>query len=185
LRRFRGTSAVIATSLLVGCGGGASDAPPSPAPPAGEVESELPPLPTREEFVTSGLRYSEVTRAGLADTLGPPDSISAEVVPNRHIPTATDSILTLHYPELTARIHVPGPGGELPAAVEVADNVHLSYPMIGTTTAAVVEAFGPPDERSDTSLTYLCTSCVAGDDPVRLFTEDGRVTRVGFEFYVD
>jgi hypothetical protein len=172
---------------VLGCGASPSaDQPPPPPPGESNGTSTSISLPTREEFIRQGLSTPELSRAAFAEALGAPDSVTAEAVPNRHIPTATDTILTLYYPELMARIHRPGPGGELPAAVAVTDNQYLRYPVIGTPVERIVESFGPPDERSDSAVTYYCTSCVAGNDPVRLFVGDrGEVHRVRFEFYVD
>src|SRR5690606_23931130 len=108
-----------------------------------------------------------------------------EVVPNRHVAGVMDTLFAVHYPGLAVHIHRPGPGGELVSSVEVAANRYLRYPAIGVSGAAVEEAFGPPDERSDSTLTYLCTSCMAGDDPVEIVVHDGRVRRVRFGYYVD
>ena len=91
------------------------------------------------------------------------------------------------------------PGDDLPASsplappplpgrsefVDVSDNRHLRYPVIGREMTAIEAAFGPPDASSDSSATYLCTTCQAGDDPVELVVEEGEVRRVRFNYYVD
>lgn len=59
------------------------------------------------------------------------------------------------------------------------------YPVIGLDVATIDGVFGRPDEVSDSSLTYYCTTCVAGDNPVELVIVDGRVRRVRFNYYVD
>ena len=142
-------------------------------------------LPAREEFVTNALRLPGQSRADFARALGDPDSVAAEVVPNRHVPGVTDTLFTLYYPDLTAHLHRPGPGGELTSSVEVRSDRHLRYPAIGVTASTVESAFGPPDLRTDSSLTYRCTTCVAGDDPVELLVRNGRVQRLRFNYYVD
>lgn len=150
-----------------------------------QVDSAATALPGREEFVDRGLRPAGTTRASLAGTLGQPDSIAYEVIPNRHVPGERDTLFTIYYPDLVASVHRPGPGGELLSRVSVMANRHLRYPALGATENAVTAAFGTPDERTDSSLTYHCTTCVAGDNPVVLFLQDGRVHRVQFNFYVD
>lgn len=147
-------------------------------PPAGE-------LPDRSVFVDSALRVDARSRDALRAALGEPDSTAAEVVPNRHVPGVMDTIYTLHYPDLVARFHHPGGGGDLLAMVQVSNNRHLRYPVLGLTVAAIDEAFGRPDEATDSSLTYYCTTCEAGDDPVQLVFLDGELRRVRFGYYVD
>ena len=58
-------------------------------------------------------------------------------------------------------------------------------PAIGLRDGLIESAFGPPDLRSDSSTTYYCTSCIAGDDPVEFVVEDSRIRRIRFNFYVD
>lgn len=171
--------------LLWGCAGGES----ADLPRTGDVDAGAPTvqvdLPDREEFVRNGLIHPGETRAALAERLGPPDSIHFEVVANRHVPNVTDSLFTVHYRDLTAGIHRPGSGGELLSSVEVTGNRHLRHPVIGMDAAAMLAAFGPPDERTDSTLTYRCTTCIAGDDPVIFTLESGEVRRVRFGYYVD
>src|SRR5690606_36533269 len=142
-------------------------------------------LPDREEFVRGGLVTPGRTRSEIEQTLGTPDSIRFEVVPNRHVPNATDTLFALHYTDLVAGIHRPGPGGELLSSVEVSSNRHLRYPLVGISAEEAEAALGPPDERSDSTLTYRCTTCVAGDDPVVITLANGGVERIRFSYYVD
>jgi hypothetical protein len=121
----------------------------------------------------------------LNGALGEPDSATAEEIPNRHVPGVMDTIFTIYYTDLSARFHRPGGGGDLLSMVQVADNRHLRYPVIGSDLATVEGAFGPPDAVSDSSVTYRCTTCQAGDDPVELALVDGEVRRVRFNYYVD
>jgi hypothetical protein len=178
------TLAIATPLVLLGCGGAAPDeSQPEPVDAGGTTAQ--PSLPDREEFVRAGLIPPGSTRAELAEGLGSPDSIDFEVVPNRHVPGAMDTLFTVHYPELVAGIHRPGPGGELLSSFEVSANRHLRYPIIGAPGATVEAAFGPPDERTDSTLTYRCTTCIAGDDPVLLFLQNRDVDRVRFSYYVD
>jgi hypothetical protein len=173
--------------LFVSCKGAPAldEVPPVISSPSDSAEASPSALPDREEFVLRGLRTAAASRAELAETLGDPQNIVAEVVPNRHVPGLLDTIFTVNYPDLTARFHRPGGGGELLSNVEVASNRHLRYPAIGIGRDAIEEAFGAPDEASDSSATYNCTSCIAGDDPVRFIFSDDRVRLIQFSYYVD
>ena len=173
--------------LFVACKGAPApdEATPSVSSPSDSTEASPSALPDREEFVLRGLRTAAASRAELAETLGEPQKVVAEVIPNRHVPGVIDTLFTINYPDLTARIHRPGGGGELLSNVEVASNRHLRYPAIGIGRDAIEEAFGAPDEASDSSATYNCTSCIAGDDPVRFIFSDDRVRLIQFSYYVD
>lgn len=160
---------------------GASAANQAPS----DVEGAADTLPEREEFVLRGLRTTADTRASLEAALGVPDSIEAEAVPNRHIPGITDTLFTVHYPDIVAHIHRPGGGGELLSRVEVSSNRHLRDDVIGLPRTAIEEAFGAPDESSDSTVTYYCRSCEASENPVELSFRGGRVHRIRFNYYVD
>lgn len=147
--------------------------------------AEVVALPSRTEFVNRGLAVPVDSREDLRSRLGAPDSLAEEVVPNRHVPGVMDTIYTLYYPEVVARIHHPGGGGDLVSMVEVGSNRHLRFPILGLSVDRVDEAFGRPDEASDSSLVYYCASCVAGNDPVEIVFVDGEAKRVRFNYYVD
>lgn len=142
-------------------------------------------LPSRVEFVSRGLAFEPESREQLRARLGPPDSVSRAMVPNRHVPGVMDTIYTLHYPELVARIHHPGGGGDLMSMVQVASNRHLRFPILGLSVDRIDSAFGRPDEASDSSLVYYCTTCEAGNDPVEIVFVGGEARRVRFNYYVD
>ena len=180
------TRCLLVALLVVVAGCGPSE-PRDEGPPE-EAEQSVAPsaaLPSRGEFVENGLQLPGNTRADFLAALGDPNRIVSEAVPNRHVPGVTDTLFTLYYPDLIAHIHLPGPGGELVSSVEVSDNWHLRHAVIGQTPGAIESAFGPPDQRTDTTFTYLCTTCVAADNPVELVIRDGRVQRVRFNYYVD
>lgn len=181
----------VATTLLAGCDPGAGTTDRQTAAPSrtldsvADVSASTSRFPDRETFVTDGLLLPGRTRAELASALGAADSVQSEVVPNRHVPGAQDTLFTIFYPGLVVGIHRPGPGGELLSSAEVWSNRYLRYPAIGARRSSILAAFGPPDRMATDSLTYRCTSCIAGDDPVTLVFVEDRVERVGFSFYVD
>lgn len=158
---------------------------PAPAPAQQPQPTAPAELPERSEFVDHGLRHRPASRADLRETLGAPDSVATEVIPNRHVPGVMDTIYTVHYADLVARFHHPGGGGDLLSMLQVSDDRHLRYPVIGADVVTLDAAFGRPDEASDSSLTYHCTTCEAGNDPVEIIVLDGQVRRVRFNYYVD
>lgn len=181
---------VITCALALACTSPQSEEAPgdpgtSPSVPARAQPTAPAELPARAEFVDNALRQRPDSRADLRATLGAPDSVATEVIPNRHVPGVMDTIYILHYPELVARFHHPGGGGDLLSTLQVSDDRHLRYPVMGADVATLDEAFGRPDEASDSSLTYYCTTCEAGNDPVEVIVPDGRVRRVRFNYYVD
>ena len=143
------------------------------------------PLPSRDDFLREGLLPIGDSRASLVDTLGEPDSLHSRVVPNRHVPGVQDTLFTLFYPTLTARLHRPGGGRDILAGIEVADNRHLRHPVIGATRARVEEAFGAPDQVEGGRLIFACRSCTGAEEPFELIVENGVVPRVRFPYYVD
>lgn len=175
-----GTGALaIALAVCIGCGG---------ATPERDAAAPLLPadqLPDRAEFIDGGLGVTARSRTELQSLLGPADSVTAEEIANRHVPGMRDTIYTLYHPGRMTRIHHPGGGGDLLSMVEVSDNRHLRYPILGLEVEALQIAFGPPDQSSDSSVVYRCISCVAGDDPVEFLLEGDTVRRVRFHFYVD
>lgn len=185
---------------ILASAGGCAEAPtpegagpeiPSAEAPAPEPDgvadeaAERPALPGRVVFVDSALAVRPESRAELQALLGAPDSTQMEVVPNRHVPGVLDTLYTVHYSDLVARFHHPGGGGDLLSMVEVTHDRHLRYPVLGRSVTDVDAAFGRPDEASDSSLTYYCTTCEAGHDPVELIFHELAVRSVRFSFYVD
>lgn len=182
---------LLLTALTVACGG--TDAPRiSPEAPVDATSdgaspgiSEALDIPYREALFTQLLRERPSSRAWVRSTLGDPDSATSRLVPNRHVPGATDTLVALYYPGIVVRFHVPEPGGELLSQLDVSDNRYLAYPLIGAPVALVEEEVGPADEVGDTLRSYRCHSCVAGDDPVSMIVRDGEIVRIRFQYYVD
>lgn len=144
------------------------------------------PLPALEGFAREGLISIGATRAEIVARLGEPDSARTAVVPNRHRPGVQDTLFTLHYPALVARIHTPGGGRDLLSSVEVTDDRHLRDPLLGATRAEVEAAWGAPREVRDGWWVYDCASCGEADSPLELaFSDDDRVRAVRFTYYVD
>ena len=180
--RWKRLTLVALALALSGCG--TPDARKT-APPDTVAFAPLAPLPSRDDFLRQGLIPVGDTRAEIVTRLGEPDSLRAEVVRNRHVPGVEDTLFTLFYPQLTARLHRPGGGGDILAGIEVWDDRHLRYPLIGATRERVEEAFGAPEHAVGDRLTFACRTCVGADEPFEVLLEEGRVRSVRFPYYVD
>jgi hypothetical protein len=181
--------ATAALALLSGCTTG-QEHRPADSPDTADAEAEA----ARAEALPPGcdaleetlLRFAP-TRAALASRMGPADSVELVTQPNRHVAGVTDSLFTIHYPGLVAGVHKPGGGSDLVSHVAVTDNRYLAFPRIGIGAQrdSVISALGPPAEgQADGSvLTYNCG--MGPDQPVMFHIQDGRVSRITIEYYVD
>jgi hypothetical protein len=139
-----------------------------------------------DTFALHGLRVPVATRKELAAALGASDSIHARAQPNRHDPSVTDSLVTVHYAGLTAVHLLPGGERDLVDHVIVTDNRHLRSDVgIGAEAEAVVARFGQPVRRSGAELVFQCGEEIAADAPIVFQLANGRVQRIVFNYYVD
>lgn len=178
-------------AALLGCGAADREA----ATTADSAHVLVPP-PTAEGdsalygFIHSGVIQPGATRAELATRLGPPDSVNARTVENRHDPTVTDSVLTVYYPGLTAEIYRAGyDGREIIASLQITADAHLqpaSPVRMGATPDAVRSALGAPSSATDSVLEYVCDEClVSGHEIVRFILGQGAVRRIHVQYWVD
>lgn len=186
--------------FLLACGGGDPDAdapartddPPAPTPETAEMVADtmaadtaaLPDLAC-EEGLEREIVAAELTREGLRSAFGEPGGVDTTTEPNRHMPDATDSLFDLSFPGLEASIRRAANGAELVHRVEVTDNRFVRHPAIGIGARAerVVEALGEPTSREGDDLVYVCGEAV--EQPVTFRVEDGRVSAIEVDFYVD
>jgi len=226
-----GTAFVLfATTIAAACsgtdedGGGdegsPSDTPGAPAagPPAdAPVPPESLPLPDAPEeactaVLEGGLAIEGRTRTALRAELGEPHSVARETVPNRHIPGATDTVVTMRWPAATAVVRV-AQSKELVDAIRVTDGPHLRYAGVGPGTPgdSILARLGDPGSRraegpgasppgapeptgagqgdpaeaEPRTLSYWCPSEPGAESPVVFHLRDGRVAMVEWDFYVD
>lgn len=141
----------------------------------------------RDRFIRRGLAAIGETRREIRSVLGPPDSVAASAVPNRHVPGETDSIFHLHHDGLTARIHRVYDGRELLSQVAVRDDRHLREAIIGIGMPwrEVRERIGEPAGRRDGAHVYECESCGVVEEPVLITVRDDTVAEIRFTYYVD
>lgn len=146
----------------------------------------------------SGLRIEGGTRAALRTELGEPDSVAREAVPNRHVPEATDTVVTMNWPAATAVARV-SQSKELVDAIRVTDARHLRYAGVGPGTPrdSILARLGDPGRRvgggepvpigrrDPETLSYWCPSEPGAESPVVFHFRDGRVAAVEWDFYVD
>ena len=140
----------------------------------------------RDDLVEYGLRVPEKSRQEVIAVLGQPDSVRSVAEANRHDPAVTDSLVVLYYPGLRLDYRVAG-GKDLLEVADVSDSRYLKYPTIGVGASAanIINALGPPWERTDSAYSYDCGRCIGADEPVIFHLAAGRVTNVEYQFYVD
>jgi hypothetical protein len=149
-----------------------------------------PPGATAEErcanWVERGLTVDARTRATLRETIGAPESVDVTTEPNRHIPDGIDTLVTVDYPGVAFSIRKPPEGGDLTERVVVNDNRWLRWtdPGIGTTVERVITSLGEPTDREETLLRFSCGRGIV-EEPVTFVLENGRVSEILFDFYVD
>lgn len=185
-RVLRRCGAVVLYALVTACG---ARTPDRPAP--GEVQpAEVAAEPVDcDTYADGALLVRAESREEFVAALGEPDSVTTVTWPNRHDGTITDTIVALHFAELSAVLWRPGHegAGELLEHVEVRGNRHLRWPTLGIGAAAgeITDALGPPTERSPNRMVYRCGADEAEAEPLVFMLANGTVERVMFNWYVD
>lgn len=112
-----------------------------------------------------GLAIEARTRGALRAELGEPDSVGREAVPNRHIPEATDTVVTMRWPHATAVVRV-AQSKELVDAIRVTDIRHLRYAGVGPGTPrdSILGRLGDPGRRVGGGETVPIGRHPAGED---------------------
>jgi hypothetical protein len=138
------------------------------------------------QFTQEGLKLRARTRAGLEAEAGRPLRTSVEVVPNRHVPDAQDSIIRYEYDGMVVQMRKPGPGGEMFEYVDVSKRKWLNFPFFrpGVSAENVIEALGEPQRRSANQLIYECGGAEV-ENPVVFELKEASVERIVFNYYVD
>lgn len=172
------------------------DEPPASDGPAIEqagdtaAPGDLPsidPDSVRDRFIRSGLRPIGETREEIRGSLGEPDSTTRDPMQNRHDPSRTDTIIQLHYPGLTARIHRPADSHDLLDQVTVENSQYLQQDAvrIGMPWSEVRGRLGEPEGERDGGYLYRCDTCGPVSEPITIFVDDGAVSSIRFDYYVD
>lgn len=143
-------------------------------------------LSERDRFIVFALRRVGSSRAEVTQRLGTPDSIISEAVPNRHVPTQTDSVVTLFYPDASVTFYAVTGGRDILANVTVLSNdyLRLDAVRVGMPWSAVEQRFGPPAATEDSGYRYSCRACVV-EHAISVRLRDDRVESIGFTYYVD
>lgn len=171
-----------------------SDPMPGDPPTAEAPDAEEPPDTAtadpdsiRDRFIRSGLIEIGETREEIQSTLGEPDSTTRRAVENRHDPSRTDTIIRLHYDGLTARIHRPADLDDLLDQVTVRDDRYLQQDAIriGMPWSEVRSRLGEPEGERDGGYLYACGTCGPVSEPIVVVVDDGVVSSIRFDYYVD
>lgn len=143
-----------------------------------------------EAFLRFGIADIGTTRAELRARLGEPDSVRRGAVANLHDPAVMDSVVTLHYPGVSAEIYVASfDRRELLASLVLSDDRHLrgeSPLRMGMPVDEILLALGEPVRRTDSLLSYECTTCGLGaNDTLELHVAGGALRRIEVQYWID
>jgi hypothetical protein len=144
-----------------------------------------------ETFYRYGLTDIGHTRDDLLKQFGKPDSVQAAGVQNRHVTSQTDSLITMFYPGLAVQLYrVMGETRrEFPSFVRISDNtfIHETAPIrIGVAESDLTDVMGPPSDRADGVLSYVCDTCTEiGNERIEVRIADGKVASVTIFYSYD
>jgi hypothetical protein len=163
--------------------GDTTGAPAAP-PPAGPLPDRTDYPAVRCDSLERTILAGPLTRAGLRDRFGAPDSTHAATEPNRHVPGAVDSLFTEFRPGLVGSFRTLAGARDLIAGAEVTGRGYIAHSGldIGAPEARVVRILGEPSRRSGDALVYECGEV---EQPVTFRLRDGIVTAVTIAYYVD
>ena len=164
---------------LPGCSG-------DPEPELADVERIEPGVPLPE--LVDGLTSNKLEQDQLAilNRLNRPRRVTRTPERNRHDPSQTDTLRTLHYDGLELEVYeVSTSGKELASRLEVTGSVYETTDglHVGSTREAVELALGQPSDVDDGALLYQSDDIT----PMTLrFEMDGsRVEAMTWFFYLD
>lgn len=144
--------------------------------------------PDALESLLAAPRTIVATREGLTETFGKVVEESVKVVPNRHEPEHLDKIWRLTFKRAEAEVYeATSVGKEFLLSLTVRGKIRrFDLPVtIGMKTDEVLDTLGPPEERSDDSLTYRDRNPATPPDVVRLVFDHDKLARVEWTFWVD
>lgn len=123
----------------------------------------------------------------LLGRLAPPQRTEATPQPNRHDPSQTDTLRTLHYDGLQLTVYdVAGSERTLLQSIEVTSAAYATDAglRVGSTRADVAAALGAPERTEDGAAVYTVGS---GPTPPALHVRyaGDAVERLTYHFYVD
>ena len=164
---------------LPGCSG-------DPEPDLAETERVRPGLPLPE--LLEGLTANALDRDRLAvlGRLNRPRRVERTPQPNRHDPTQTDTVRTLHYDGLDVEVYeVSASGKELASKLEVTSSAYETADglRVGSTHEEVERALGEPTEVDDGALVYQSDDITP--TTLRFDMEGSRVEAMTWFFYLD
>jgi len=175
---------LVVLSLLSGCRREA-EPPADSDDPANQVASSP---------VEAFFRYGPVdlgsSRASVRERLGEPDSVRARTLTNPHDAAVTDSIFTLHYPDLAVEIYRASyDGKEMLSELVIGSDKYLrpeSPVHIGSSAEETRLALGEAERTEGAERVYTCTTCALSDhDVLRLEMGPAGVQRIRVHYWID
>jgi hypothetical protein len=141
-------------------------------------------IPEVDRFLVFGLKRIGATRAEITKTLGSPDSTRSEAVENRHMPGQIDSVHHVYYRDAEVGVYAM-PTSEMITDITVKSNRLLRLPtfQIGIPWEAAVARLGSAESQAS-SVRYTCSVCEVEHELI-LNREGGRVSSIGFSYYID
>ncbi|HSJ15520.1 MAG TPA: hypothetical protein VK939_13945 [Longimicrobiales bacterium] len=143
-----------------------------------------------EAFFRYGMVPLGPSRAEFRAQLGAPVRVAARARPNLHDASATDTVVTLYYPELEADILRSGfDGRELLAGLRIASDRYLlpeSPLRLDAPLDELLLILGPADATEDGDLVYRCTTCsFGGNDELRLEIDGDALRTIVVHYWIE
>lgn len=162
------------------------EAGPDQQPAPSEAESGPLAVPLSDLVGAAMDRPAGQDSLAVLDRLGEPLRIEAEPHENRHEPGQVDTLRTFHYTGLQFTVYdVTGSAKEIMQDITVTDSVYTTEEgvRVGMHRQQVRAALGAPDHTEETTFVYNLSEVTPNQ--LRVLFEEGKVTRLEWNFYVD
>lgn len=165
------------------CRRGAAPDPPSASP---EAESGRPNVSLSALIDAAMERPPGRDSLAVLDRLGEPIRIQTEPRKNRHDPRQVDTLRTFRYAGLQFTVYdVVGSAKEIMQGIIVTDSTYTTGEgvHVGMRRQQIRMALGAPDQITGSTFVYHLSEVTPSE--LRVALEEGRATRLEWDFYVD